>query len=162
MQSRRLLFVLVLGILPAAVYAQNSTFTGHVADSSGAAVAKAKVTVHNQDTGANTVTTTTGSGDYTVPYLAPGKYSVTTLAPGFKKENKVDITLEVAQTAVINFTLQVGGATETLTVNADATLLDFESAEQGEVVENTRITELPLNGRDPGMLAILQAGATWT
>lgn len=162
MQWRRLLFVLIAGTLPVAVYAQNSTFTGRVVDSSGAAVAKARVIVHNQETGASTVTTTTGSGDYTVPYLAPGKYSVSTVAPGFKKENKVDITLEVAQTAVINFTLQVGGATETLTVNADITLLDFESAEQGEVVENTRITELPLNGRDPGMLSVLQAGVTWT
>lgn len=153
---------LVAGAFSTALYAQNATFTGRVTDASGATIAKAQIIVLNQDTGVNTPTTSTGSGVYTVPYLAPGHYSVSAQAPGFKKENKIDITLEVAQTAVIDFTLHAGGDTETLTVDADAALVDFGKADMGEVTENTRVTELPLNGRDPGMLSILSAGAVWT
>lgn len=159
---RGLTFIIFLGLFSTALYAQNSTFTGHVADSSGAAIPKARITVHNQATGVNTATTTTGTGDYTVPYLVPGRYTLSAEAQGFKKVNKINITLEVSQTAVINFALQVGGVTETVTVNGDAALLDFGKADQGETVENTRVTELPLNGRDPGMLSILSAGAIWT
>ena len=58
------------------------------------------------------------------------------------------------QAATVNFTLKIRVETETVTVNGDV-LLDVAKADNGEVVENTRVTELPLNGRDPGMLAIL-------
>jgi hypothetical protein len=150
------------GMFSTTLYGQNATFTGHVTDSSGAAVSKAQIMVQNKETGITVNATTTGSGNYTVPYLAPGHYSVSATAQGFKKEDKVNITLEVSQTAVINFVLQVGGVTQTVTINADEALLDFGKADQGEVVENTRVTELPLNGRDPGMLSILNAGAIWT
>lgn len=144
------------------LWAQNSSFTGRVTDSSGAVLPKAIITIHNQQTGVNITTYTTGSGDYTVPYLTPGIYSVEVVAPGFTKQSKINIELEVSKTATINFALKVGKANESVIVNADEALLDFGKADQGEVVENTRVTELPLNGGDPGMLAILNAGAIWT
>lgn len=162
MNLRGLTLIVFLVLFSTSLYGQNSTFTGHVTDSSGAVVPKAQVTVHNQETGVNRTTTTAGSGDYTVPYLAPGHYSVSAETEGFKKESKTNITLQVSQTAVINFRLQVGSVDQTVTVNTDGALLDFGKADQGEVVENTRVTELPLNGRDPGMLSILSAGAVWT
>jgi hypothetical protein len=162
MNLRGLTLVVFLVLFSTSLYGQNSTFTGHVTDSSGAVVPKAQITVHNQETGVTVNTTTAGSGDYTVPYLAPGHYSVSAETEGFKKENKTNITLQVSQTAVINFRLQVGSVDQTVTVNSDGALLDFGKADQGEVVENTRVTELPLNGRDPGMLSILSAGAVWT
>src|ERR1700733_1872497 len=113
MHWRGLLLVMSTGLLSGAAFAQNSTFTGHVTDSSGAVIGKALITVHNEETGVDTRTTTTTPGDYTVPYLAPGHYSISAEANGFKREEKVNTTLEVSQTAVINFVLQVGGTTET-------------------------------------------------
>jgi hypothetical protein len=136
-------------------------FTGRVTDPSGAIVPKAQITVHNQDTNVNVTTVSTGTGDYTVPYLKPGNYSVSAELEGFAKELRTGIVLQAGQTATVNFVLKVGRAMETVTVKGDAPV-DFGKADIGEVVENTRVTELPLNGRDPDMLSILSAGAIWT
>jgi outer membrane receptor protein involved in Fe transport len=135
-------------------------FTGHVADSSHAAVPKAKVIVHNQQTNTDVTTQTTSTGDYTVPYLKAGVYTVTVQINGFQRESKTDITLDVDKTATIDFMLKIGSVNETVTVTADA-LLDKGKADVGEVVENERVTELPLNGRDPSTLAQLSAGVNW-
>ena len=142
------------------VPAWGQAFTGRVTDQTGAIVPKVSILVHSMATNTDTRTTTTHSGDYTVPYLKPGLYQITASAPGFAKTIREGLNLEVGQTATVNFRLEVGAATETVTVNADA-LIDFAKADAGEVVENTRVTELPLNGRDPGMLSQLVAGATW-
>jgi len=135
-------------------------FTGHVTDSSKAAVPKAAILVHNQLTNADIATVTTSSGDYTVPYLKPGLYTVSADAPGFDKSSKTDITLQVGKTSTINFVLKVGTVSESVTVSAESAL-DEGKADVGEVVENTRVTELPLNGRDPSTLAQLSAGVNW-
>lgn len=140
---------------------QVQEFTGRVTDPSGAVVAQATVIAHNTETGVNTTTTTTSSGDYTIPYLIPGHYSISVKAPGFETGVHLGLVLQVDQTATVNFTLKIGATSETVTVNADA-ILDIAKADNGEVVENTRVTELPLNGRDPGMLSILAPGAIWT
>jgi hypothetical protein len=149
-----MLFLLFAGGLAA------QEFTGRVSDSTGAVLAKATVIARNLDTNVNTKTVSTGSGDFTIPYLIPGNYTVTAAAKGFADEARTGIVLQVGQTATVNFVLKVGQASETVTVQGDA-LLDVGKADVGEVVENTRVTELPLNGRDPGMLAILNAGASW-
>ncbi|MFC5864024.1 TonB-dependent receptor domain-containing protein [Acidicapsa dinghuensis] len=163
-QARRSKFAFLIMLL--CIFGPASTltaqeFTGRVTDSSGAVVSKAQITAHNLDTNVDTKTTTTDSGNYTIPYLIPGNYSVSAEAKGFDTGLHTGIVLQVGQTSTVNFALKVGTASETVTVNAD-TLLDFGKADNGEVVENTRVTELPLNGRDPGMLAILNAGAIWT
>lgn len=151
--------ILVLTLVSCALFAQR--FTGRVTDPSGAVVPKADVTVHNQKTNVDINTKTTDSGVYTVPYLNPGLYTVSAEAAGFRKALKTDITLEVGQTAVIDLPLQVGSANDSVTVRADAELLDYGKADSGEVIENTRVTEMPLNGRNPFMLSTLQAGAIW-
>lgn len=135
-------------------------FTGQVTDTSNAAVPKATIRVHNQSTNVDITTVTTKSGDYTVPYLKPGIYTVSAQADGFEKQSKTNITLQVDQTAKINFLLTVGSVVESVTVTADA-LVDLGKADVGEVVENTRVSELPLNGRDPSTLAQLSAGVNW-
>src|SRR5580692_2464231 len=122
---RGLALVSVLGLFSGILWGQDATFTGRVTDPEGATIPKARIIVHNQATGVDVTTNTTGSGDYTVPYLTPGEYSVSAEAVGFKKENKVDITMDVSKTAVINFALQVGGVTQTITVNANQALIDF-------------------------------------
>jgi len=150
---------LLLGLCPMLVLGQE--FTGRVTDSTGAAVTNADITVRNLLTNDQISTSSTTTGDYTVPYLKPGKYSVTATAQGFSRETQTDITLEVGKTAVINFVLRVGNVAESVVVEGDASL-DLGKADRGEVVENTRVTELPLNGRDPEMLTILNAGVTWS
>ena len=162
MHLRKLFLCLMLVFVSAGLWGQNAVFTGHVTDPTGAAIARANVVIHNQDTGVDINTITTKTGDYTAPYLAPGEYSISATAKGFATENKINITLEVSKTAVINFSLKVGATSEVVTVNADEAILDFGKADYGEVVENTRVTELPINGGDPGMLSILNAGVIWT
>lgn len=149
-----------MGLSTVAAFGQE--FTGTVTDPSGAVIPHALVTVHNQDTGVNATTLTTGRGDYTVPYVKPGVYTVSASAKGFKRENKVDIHLPVGKTAVINFQLQVGASEQTVTVNANTAILDKGKADQGEVFGKERVTQLPLNGGSPGMLSVLTAGALWT
>jgi hypothetical protein len=152
--------LLCAAFLPSALLAAQE-FTGNVADTTRAEVIRATVTAHNLDTGVDTSTVTTATGNYTIPYLIPGHYSISVKAPGFESGLHTGIVLQVGQTSTVNFSLKVGSATETVTVNANP-LLDIGKADTGEVVENTRVSELPLDGRDPGMLSILSAGAIWT
>lgn len=135
-------------------------FTGKVKDAAGAVIPKASVTVHNKDTGVDTTTVTTGTGDYTVPYLKPGVYNLMVAAAGFDQETKTDVTLQVSQTVEINFTMKVGTVSEVVQVNEAQ--LDHSKADVGEVVENERVNELPLNGGDMGQLAQLTAGTYYS
>jgi len=153
-------WVFVLLATLCSVSAWGQAFTGRVTDHTGASVPKASITVHNVATNSDVKTTTTGAGDYTVPYLKPGIYQISASAPGFEMTVRTGLDLQVDQTATVDFTLKVGAATETVTVQADS-LIDFAKADAGEVVENTRVTELPLNGRDAGMLSELVAGASF-
>jgi hypothetical protein len=135
-------------------------FTGVVTDSGGAVVPKAQVIVHDESTNIDVKTFTTASGNYTVTYLKPGVYTVSVEVTGFRLERKPGITLQVGQTAEVDFSLQVGSTAEAVTVQANP-LIDF-SPDRGEVVETERVTELPLNARDPDMLSILNPGVVWT
>ncbi|WP_263358864.1 TonB-dependent receptor [Acidicapsa ligni] len=146
--------VFVLGV------AQAQQFTGRVTDASGAVVSKAQITITNVDTNVAETSVTTGTGDYTVPYLKPGHYSITIMAPGFDTQTKTDLTLQVSQTLTVNFTLKVGTVSETIQVNEAQ--LDRGKADVGEVVENERVNELPLNGGDMGQLAQLSAGTYYS
>jgi len=157
-RTRNFVFCSLL-LLP--VFSHAQVFTGRVTDSTGAALPKANVTVLNEKTNVALPTKTTSAGVYTVPYLTPGLYTVTAEAAGFSRVAKTEITLAVGQTATIDFALAVGSVTETITVKDDQALLNFNSGDVGEVVENTRVTELPLNGGDPSTLAQLSAGANW-
>ncbi|MFP5206927.1 MAG: carboxypeptidase regulatory-like domain-containing protein [Acidobacteriota bacterium] len=136
-------------------------FTGRVTDKTGSVVAKATVIVHNIDTGVSYNAITNGDGIYVVPYLNAGHYSVSAKAAGFETSVHNGITLQVGDTSVVNFVLQVGSTSETVVVTAN-TVLDAGKADVGEVVENTRVTQLPLNGRDPMMLSELAAGVNYS
>jgi hypothetical protein len=133
-------------------------FTGHVQDATGAVVPRATVTVHNQLTNIDVKTVTTSSGIYTVTYLNPGLYTVSVAAAGFKTEAKTDITLNVDQVSTIDFKLAVGSTSEVVTVNASNAQIELSKADRGEVVDGERITELPLDGRDPYELFSLSPG----
>jgi hypothetical protein len=141
-------------------FAQNSTatLTGHVSDPNGAAVPGATVKVKNNKTSVEANATTTAEGDYTVPYLQPGQYTVTVEAQGFKTASSDVVELHTADKATMDVALEVGTVGEVVNVNAEAPLLEPDTASRGQVIENLRVTELPLNGRNPVMLAILSPG----
>ena len=133
-------------------------FTGHVLDPTGAVIPGAQVVVHNQATGVDTKTVTTGSGDYTVTYLIPGTYDITVSKGGFTAAKKTDILLNVDQTSTIDFQLSVGTTSQVITVDASETQIELSKADNGEIIDNERIQEAPLDGRNPYGLFDLSPG----
>jgi len=138
-----------------------ATITGRVLDQNKAAVASATVTVRNPKTNEAVAVTTNAEGVYNIPFINPGVYSITVEAAGFKKYVRDSQELQVGQTASIDVALEVGAANETITITGDAPLLEEMKADRGNVIENRRITELPLNARNPFMLSTLTPGITY-
>jgi hypothetical protein len=122
--------------------------TGEVRDASGAVIVGAAVTITNQATGAARSAVTNQSGIYSVPALQPGVYDLRVTMTGFQAATRPDLVLQVQQTARVDFTLQVGQVTEAVEVAGSSALLTTENATVGTVIENKRILELPLNGRN--------------
>ncbi len=137
-------------------------FEGHVADTSGAAVLGANITIHNEGTGVDVKVKTTGAGDYTAPYLKPGLYTITAELTGFEKVSKTHINLEIDQTSKEDFSLPAGNVTETVTVDAEGSQIELSKADRGEVIENERVQELPLDGRNAFELFALSPGTQIT
>ena len=131
---------------------------GTVKDSSGATVPQARISVTEVDKGTTLVTSTSGSGDYVAAPLPIGRYSVKVEKAGFKTAVTEAIELQVQQRAVVDITLQVGAVAEEVTVTNVAPLLETETSELGQVVDNRRMVNLPLNGRNFAQLAQLSAG----
>jgi hypothetical protein len=121
--------------------------TGVVTDPSGSIVVGATVIVTNSQTNVARTTTTNSAGNYTFPALQPGVYSLKAEMQGFQGEVREAVDLQVEQIARIDFHLRIGAVTETVKVVGGAPLLNTESATVGTVIDNTRIVELPLNGR---------------
>src|SRR5215469_16235727 len=129
--------------------------TGVVTDPSGAVVANATVTVTNPETNFTRRVTTNASCNYSFPALLPGTYNVRAEMQGFQTELRSSIGLQVQQTARIDFQLRVGAVSETIEVSGGAPLLNTENANIGTVIDNQRIVDLPLNGRNFLQLASL-------
>src|SRR5215210_2248451 len=153
----------VVGVLLALAFTAfpqdfRATLTGHVSDPNGAAVSGATVTVRNSQTNEEKTATTSEEGNYTVPFLQPGKYSVTVSAACFKKAVIDNVELHTADKATMDVVLEIGALENVVNVDAEAPLLEPDTASRGQTVENMRINELPLNGRNPIMLATLAPG----
>jgi hypothetical protein len=153
-----LLSVLGLGL----AYAQTQgEITGLVGDPSGAMLAGAEVTVKNVETGLTRQVQTNAAGVYRFPSLYPGVYEVSVAYSGFQTAVRGGIELQVQQVARIDFELSVGPVAESVQVTGGAPLLDTESATTGAVIENKRIVELPLNGRNFLQLVSLAPNVTY-
>jgi hypothetical protein len=122
------------------------TITGTVLDPATAAVVSAPVEARNVQTGAVYQTTSTGTGNYTLPNLPTGAYELSVTVPGFKKFNQQNIALGVAQTLRIDVVLEVGSAAESVTVTAEVSLLKTESGELSHNVASQRLNALPILG----------------
>ena len=155
-----LLLLTCVCLCPVAATAQQetATMTGLVRDESGGIVPKATVTVTNVQTNISVKTETDEAGAYVIPSLRPGDYAVTVESSGFRKFVRTGVTLQVAQVARIDLTLQTGGLTETVEVVGATSLLDTQTSSRGLVIDQKKIVELPLNGRDYNQLALLSPG----
>ena len=157
---RSILFVTWLVASPFTAFAQQetATITGSVKDQSGAIVPKATVTVTNIQTNISIKTEADDAGFYIIPSLRPGDYSVTAETAGFPKIVRTGVTLQVAQVARIDLTVRAGQLTETVEVVGATPLLDTQTSSRGLVIDEKKIVELPLNGRDYNQLALLSPG----
>jgi len=150
-------------LLSSSLYSQEfrATLTGRVLDPSEAPIAGAKVTVTNTGTNEAHNVATDSQGNYTVPFLRPGIYSVRAEAEGFKTTTQQGLELNVGQTATLDVKLELGSITQQVTVTAEAPLLENASGDMGGLIDEQSVKEYPLNTRNPFMLAMLVAGVNF-
>jgi hypothetical protein len=149
---------LVLAATCALTQTSTSELSGTVRDSSGAVVPNATVTASNEQTGISYRQQTTVAGLYSFPALPAGFYSVYIEATGFKTARLTKNELVVNTPLTINVALEVGQFNDIVSVEAQAELLQTTSATMGNVVTSHEVTELPLNGRNPLVLLVLEPG----
>lgn len=153
--------LIVMGVCCAAA-AQTTTATmlGVVRDTSGAVMPNVQVTVENVQTSLTRTTRSDTAGDYLIPGLPIGQYKLTAEAQGFEKFVQSGITLAIDQNARVDVTLRVGATSQTVRVTAESTGVDTRSTEVGELVDPSRMQELPLNGRNAMTLTEVVPGVT--
>lgn len=134
------------------------TISGTVADSTGAVVPGATVSLKNVETGVSRTISTDSAGRYTAPQLGLGKYEVTAEAAGFQKAVRSGIELSVGRQAVVDFSLQLGTVAEQVTVTGEAPLIESTNATVADLVSEKTMREIPLNGRSFTDLTQLQPG----
>jgi Carboxypeptidase regulatory-like domain/TonB-dependent Receptor Plug Domain len=134
---------------------ENAEVLGAVHDPAGDAVAKASVTLLNQDTGIEAKTTTDDSGNYDFFNAKVGKYTVTVEATGFSKVSTRNVDVVVGARQRVDLTLQIGAVTQSVEVSDVASVLETDSSEHGQVINTQQVVSLPLNGRNYSDLALL-------
>ena len=160
-----------LSVLPICGQSDRGTITGTVSDPSGAVVAAAPIEVRNVETGAVYQAATSTTGNYTLAQLPTGTYELTVAVPAFKKFIRTNLLLPVAQTLRVDVTLEVGAATESVTVAAVSPLLKTESGELSHNVATETMNNLPVLGigasassagiRNPYAVLQLLPGSDW-
>lgn len=149
-------------LLPASAQDARGTLLGRVTDPTGAVIVGAKVEAANTVTGVRLASTTNGRGDYIVPFLIPGPYSITVQNAGFKNYTRTGIVVRVNDEVAINVTMQLGEASETVNVSAESPILDTSAASMGQVVDSRTILDLPLKDGMVLTLATITPGVSFT
>ena len=156
--------VLLTGWLAAglAAHAQQPTGTilGTVKDATGGVIPGTSITVTNTQTGFVRSALTSQDGSYRLPALPVGIYQIAVEHPGFQRETRSDLTLNIGQEAVLNFSLQVGAVEQTIAVTAEAPMIETTSAVVSGLVSENQVRDLPLNARNLIELGTLFAGVT--
>lgn len=152
--------VILLLSLAVAAHAQLpvGSIAGSVGDASGAVVPGANVTATNRETGLVRSTVTSSTGRYVLPALPVGGYDVKAEAPAFAGQNRQNVVVTIGQETALNFALSVGSVAEAVTITADVPLVETTTGALGGLVDEQRVQELPLNGRNFNELVLLQAG----
>lgn len=155
---RNIVSLLVLLSCVSSAQDTRGSISGTITDSQAAIVTGAVVTVTNTDNGTAVQLTSNRSGYYEAPLLLPGSYSVTAEMAGFKKTVRTGITLALSEQLQINIQLEVGGTTESVTVSAEAPLLDTSTVRTGRALTNREVMDLPVIGNNISMITRLAPG----
>jgi hypothetical protein len=165
MESRRWMVIvtvvlLSIGIVPVAAFAQggSATLNGRVTDSSGSVVPGAAVHAVNVNTNTSYPAESNESGLYSIPALPPGAYRVIVDKAGFESVVKPGVELHVADIVELNFSLQVGSTTQSVTVEGGAPVIDTTNSSLGGLVNDEKMADLPLNGRNYIDLSLMEPG----
>ncbi len=161
MESRLIQALLLSGIF-VGLHAQTTTvsqISGTVQDSTGAAIAGAQVIVTNTDTSATRTVVSGADGAYAITNLVVGPYRLQVSKEGFSTYNRSGIVLQVNTNPEINVTLNVGSITEQVQVQANAGMVETQNTSVGQVIDQQRVVDLPLNGRNPAQLISLSGAA---
>lgn len=152
----------LLASLSGLTWGQVSTASiqGTVRDSTGAVIPDASLVLHNTQTGVDLKNATNNAGEYAIVNIPPGRYDIRVKKDGFQSTQRRDFTLSVSQSSTLDFTLQVGSSEQTVTISAEAPLLENATAELGTVIASRQVNELPLNGRNFTQLLLLTPGAS--
>jgi hypothetical protein len=134
------------------------TITGRVTDAQTAALPNAKIVATLVSTGAHSTTSSGPEGLYTIPFLTPGSYRIEVEAPGFKRYVQDNFEVAAGERVGLDIQLQIGQINETVTVTAEAPLLDTTTATTGQVISSSQVENMPMNGRTPLVLAQLAFG----
>ena len=154
------LFLCLTTVLPAAHgQAITATLSGRIVDASGGSVSKVSVTISDQGTGLSRTVQSSDTGEYAIPALRAGDYTVSVELAGFGKQAK-SITLQVGQAAALDFTLVPGRVEEKVEVAATAELAEPTRTEVSSVITERQIVNLPVNGREFIDFALLSPGVT--
>jgi hypothetical protein len=154
----RLLLIVLFALELATAQSTNGTISGIIFDPSGKAIPGAQISIVNDATGISYPGATNSEGIYVVPDLPPGNYRIQVSNRGFKTIIKPDILVHVQDALAINFTLPIGAASEIVTVQGGAPLVNTESASVGTVIDRDFVESLPLNGRSFNTLLQLTPG----
>ncbi|HEU5457803.1 MAG TPA: TonB-dependent receptor, partial [Terracidiphilus sp.] len=155
-------FLAVAGSQKAAAQEFRGTISGTVTDSTGAVVPNAMVTAREVNTGTVNRTTSNGAGQYVIPFLLPGTYTIRAEARGFQGLERPGINLESQGHLIVNLALQIGANSETVTVSAAPPLIDLADASVGSVIQTESVANLPINGRAPTTLVEMAPGVIST
>jgi hypothetical protein len=150
----------LIAALAASAQTTTGLITGVVSDPSGAVVPDAGISVVNQDTGTARTTVSNGTGEYIVPQLPPGMYTITVTKTGFATEGHKSVQLQVNQSLTLDFRLGLASSAQSVDVTTAAPTLNTTSATLSNVINHEETVELPLNGRQFTQLALLSPGAS--
>lgn len=151
------LFILLFG-LGTLAYRQNAQIQGRISDTTGAIISKAVVRVVDQQTNTARTVSTNSAGLYVVSGLTPGQYKLFASAAGFGAAVSNEITLNVAQTEVLDFTLTIGSTSEQVEVTGNNTGINTTDASVSTVIDRNFVQDIPLNGRSFQTLIMLSPG----
>src|ERR1017187_1269943 len=152
------LMIFLVGASIAVAQQSTGTILGTVKDPAGQVVAGANLTAHNLETGQTRTVTTGDDGSYRLSALPIGGYTIQAQHEGFSIEVRSGLTLTVGQEAVVNFTLQLGSVSQTVSVTGEAPIVDTTSGSLSDLVDEQKVADLPLNGRNFVDLMMLQPG----
>src|SRR5512143_3897893 len=154
---RKLVLFLAGSVL---LYAQagTSSITGTVTDATSSAIANAEIVLVNEESGARFVTRTNEAGSYRLASLLPARYRIEAIAAGFEKASRGGLVLAVSQVLPVDLTLQVGQASETITVTETVPVTETQSSSVGQLVNRKMVSGLPMPNRAATSLVALAPG----